>query len=274
MNQPRVNRPAMSLTSALTLGRARLRHAAQAGWQVLLLAAELVVLVLHPATYRTPEQRHRLMRHLVVVSSPLVWPYLVATSLLGLVLIRIVVTTAAQYGLSQYALEVVVRTLVLELIPLGAALFVAVRSALPVAQAWRRQLVAMSRQGRAPTHAQLLMGELAPRAFALGFAVLLLCGLAGALMLVLSYLSVYGLSPWGWPFYTEAVGGVFTPAVTLIFLLKTLGMAVAVAVVPLAAGAWAHTQGEPLRRSDMAEFARLSVVLLLIEMASLVGNYY
>jgi phospholipid/cholesterol/gamma-HCH transport system permease protein len=252
----------------------RLRAALLGAWQVLLLAAELLVLVLHPATYRTAAQRQRLMRQLVQVVPPLIWPLMVVTALLGLVLIRIVVTTAQQYGLSQYALEVVVRTLVLELIPLGAALFVAVRAALPMSQAWRRHLVGLSRQGRAPSHAQLLMGELAPRAFALGFAVLLLCGLAGTLMLGLSYLSVYGLSPWGWPFYTEAVGGVFTPAVTLIFVLKTLAMATAVAVVPLAGGAWAHTQGEPLRRSDMAELARLSLVLLALQTASLVGNYY
>lgn len=273
-----LGRPLASAPSAvlatLVRWRARARASLLAAWHVLLLAAELLVLVLHPVTYRTTGQRQRLMRQLVQLVPALIWPFLAVAALLGLVLIRIVVTTAQQYGLSQYALEVVVRTLVLELMPLGAALFVAVRAALPVAQAWRRQLVALSRQGRAPSHAQLLMGELAPRAFALGFAVLLLSGLAGALMLVLSYLSVYGLSPWGWPFYTEAVGGVFTPAVTLIWVLKTLAMATAVAVVPLAGGAWAHTQGEPLRRSDMAELARLSLVLLALQTASLVGNYY
>ena len=57
-------------------------------------------------------------------SQQAVLQFTVFSSLLGLVLIRIVVVTALSYGLSQYAVEMVVRVLVLELIPLGAALFV------------------------------------------------------------------------------------------------------------------------------------------------------
>lgn len=52
------------------------------------------------------------------------------STLLSLVLIRVVVVTALSYGLSQYALQMVVRVLVLELIPLSAAMFVALRAGL------------------------------------------------------------------------------------------------------------------------------------------------
>jgi len=41
------------------------------------------------------------------------------------------VVTALSYGLSRYALEMVIRVLVLELIPLTAALFVAMRCTIP-----------------------------------------------------------------------------------------------------------------------------------------------
>ena len=44
---------------------------------------------------------------------------------------RFVVVTALSYGLSKYALEMVVRVLVLELIPLTSAIFVALRCAIP-----------------------------------------------------------------------------------------------------------------------------------------------
>ena len=63
------------------------------------------------------------------------------------------------------------------------------------------------------------------------------------------------------------------PVLGLLFD-KPFATTMALAVVPLAGGAWAHTQGEPLRRSDMAELARLSLVLLALQTASLVGNYY
>ena len=58
-------------------------------------------------------------------------PWFTALSaLVSLVIIRIVLVTALSYGLSRFALEMVVRVLVLELIPLSAALFVALRSGL------------------------------------------------------------------------------------------------------------------------------------------------
>ena len=84
----------------------------------------------------------------------------------------------------------------------------------------------------------------------------------------------HGGSDAGLPAYTHAVGGVFTPAVTLIFGLKTLFFGLAVAVVPLAAAAQPDRLGRYTRRSDMSEFARLFSVVLLIEVVSLVGNYY
>ena len=57
--------------------------------------------------------------------------FTVLAALISLVLTRIVVVTAISYGLSRYALEMVIRVLVLELIPLTAALFVAMRCTIP-----------------------------------------------------------------------------------------------------------------------------------------------
>jgi phospholipid/cholesterol/gamma-HCH transport system permease protein len=83
-------------------------------------------------------QRTAVLTHLVRATLPQINSFLVLSALVSLVLIRIVVATAMSYGLSQYALEVLVRTLVLELIPLYAAMFVALRYALPGAQEVRR----------------------------------------------------------------------------------------------------------------------------------------
>ncbi len=120
----------------------------------------------------------------------------------------------------------------------------------------------------------MLRGELLPRALAAMFSVLLLAALSCVVALVLTYLTVYGFSPWGLPAYTRSVGSVFSPAVTLIFSLKTLFFALAVAVVPLAGSARRDAQGGYTRLSDISEFARLFSVVLLIEVVSLVGNYY
>jgi phospholipid/cholesterol/gamma-HCH transport system permease protein len=252
----------------------RLRAAWAAWWQVLLLGAQIVVLGLAPSSYAAGHQRLTVLRSLYVATAPLLSWFLVLSALISLVLIRIVVATAMSYGLSQYALEVLVRTLVLELIPLYAALFVALRYAMPGAQRVRKLLADQQRHGLAREEQEMLRGELLPRALAAMFSVLLLAALSCVVALVLTYLTVYGFSPWGLPAYTRSVGSVFSPAVTLIFSLKTLFFALAVAVVPLAGSARRDAQGGYTRLSDISEFARLFSVVLLIEVVSLVGNYY
>ncbi len=259
-----------------TLGRwgRGLRASWNAWWNALFVGAQILVLALSPASYRAPTHRQAVLGSLYRATAPLLTWFLVLSALVSLVLIRIVVATAYSYGLSQYALEVLVRTLVLELIPLYVAMFVAVRYAMPGAQEVRKQLALQQREGSLPERQSLLANQLLPRALGSMFSVMLLAGLSSVVALVLTYLTVYGFSPWGLPGYTRAVGGVFSPAVTLIFGLKTVFFSLAVAVVPLAGAAQADFDGRYSRRSDMSEFARLFSVVLLIEVVSLVGNYY
>jgi phospholipid/cholesterol/gamma-HCH transport system permease protein len=266
--------PVTSAQSTLHRWGRAARASWDAWWHTLLVGAQILVLALSPTSYSAGTHRRAVFESLYRATAPLLTWFLTLSALVSLVLIRIVVATATSYGLSQYALEVLVRTLVLELIPLYAALFVAVRYAMPGAQAVRKQLALQQRAGRLPERQMLLVNELLPRALGCVFSVLLLAGLSSLVALILTYLTVYGFSPWGLPGYTHAVGGVFTPAVSLIFSLKTLFFSLAVAVVPLAASAQPDALGNYTRRSDMSEFARLFSVVLLIEVVSLVGNYY
>lgn len=232
-------------------------------------AALLLTLAATPATH-TPARRARLAQHVVLATVPLLPWFTVLAALAGLVLIRIVVVTAQSYGLSQFALEMVVRVLVLELLPLSAALFVALRCTLPLASDLRRL---QARPGQ-PVPTAWMADEVMPRALAGMFAVLLLVALSGVLALVMAYLVVHGLSPWGLDGYTRMVGRVFSPAVTLVFVLKTVACALAVGVVPLV------SVGGPVRPAhtgtavELVGLVRMAGVLLVVEAASLLGNYY
>jgi phospholipid/cholesterol/gamma-HCH transport system permease protein len=245
-----------------------------AWWQVLFIGAEIVVLSLSPSSYDEPDERHAVMAHLYRASAPLLTWFLMLSALVSLVLIRIVVATALSYGLSQYALELLVRTLVLELIPLYAAMFVAVRYTMPESQRIRRLLADEHRRGGRRPRQLLLRVDMLPRALAGVFSVLLLAALSCFIALVLTYLNVYGFSPWALADYNRSVGSVFSPAVTLIFALKTVFFSLAVAFVPMAASAQRDASGGYARRSDITEFARLFSVILLLEVVSLMGNYY
>lgn len=265
----------MPPTSSLHLdtdawGRAIVRGAAS-WWHMVHFGAVVLVMALSPSTYN---RRHRATTaQYIYASTWQVLPWFTAmAALLSLVLIRVVVVTALSYGLSQYALQMVVRVLVLELIPLSAAMFVALRAGL----AFNAGAADIARQAATDEPLRLslhrLRVELVPRVLASAFAVLTLAMVSSVIALVLAYLTVYGLSPWGLPGYTRTVGQVFDLAVTLGFILKTVFFSLAVAVVPMAASLEAPRQN--LDADTVQPGAvRLFLVLLLIEAASLAVKY-
>lgn len=260
----------VSRHSALAdLGRATLAWLA-GWWRIVFLGAQLLVLALSPASYRGA-RRAALARHVYLDTAPILPWFAVLSSLLSLVIIRIVIVTSVSYGLSQYALEMLVRVLVLELIPLAAAVFVALRVAVPNAAeiaALRAEVHRLQRAG-----GQALRSEVLPRAVSGMFAVLLLAAVACVLTALLAYLSVYGFTAGGLAEYTRTFGRVFNPAVSLIFALKTLFFGLAVALVPIATVLQQRRAGRRTS-SELQGLVRLFFALLVIEAASLVGNYY
>lgn len=198
---------------------------------------------------------------------------MVLGTLVSLVLIRIVLVTALSYGLSSYALEMMVRVLVLELIPLSAALFVALRSGLTFNAERSRRFASVGSQEMTRPAVDLLRNELVPQVIAGTFAVLSLAMVSSVIVLLLAYLNVYGLSPWGVAEYTRTVGRVFDPAVTIGFALKSLLFGMAVALIPNAALLEVRERGWQMSSTVQPGAMRLLSVLVLIEAASLAIKY-
>lgn len=249
------------------------RRWALAWSRIVYLGAVVLVLVLSPSSYGRGT-RGRLARHMYLNTAPILLGFTVLAALICLVLTRIVVVTALSYGLSQYALEMVIRVLVLELIPLTAALFVALRCTIPngaeLAQMRRRGVFdAMRARGIDPVGRELL-----PRVVAGMFSVVTLAALSCVVAMVLAYLAVYGFTPAGLPAYTRMFGQVFNPAVTLVFTLKTLFFSLAVALMPMASGLYESNIAGSRTSDELQGLVRVFAVLVLIEVVSLVGNYY
>ena len=242
-------------------------------WLVIYFAAQIALLALSPRSYGAAN-RAVLAEQLVRGTAPILPWFCVLVAIISLVLTRIVVVTAQSYGLSQYALQVVIRVLVLELIPLGAALFVALRSTLLSSHELATlrasgQLQRLSEQGVDP-----FCREALPRVLAGVFANVTLAALSCVLASVLAYLAVYGWRLSALPTYTHLFGQVFNPAVTLIFVLKTAFFGLAVAVLPMASAMYDQV-GKPLVQGfELRVLARVFAAIVLIEALSLVGNYY
>jgi phospholipid/cholesterol/gamma-HCH transport system permease protein len=238
-------------------------------WRVLYLGAQIMVLAVSPSSYG-PANRLLLARHVVLATAPILLWFTLLCALATLVITRIVVVTALSYGLSQYALQLIIRVLVLELIPLGAALFVALRSTI----ASSAELAEMRLRGELAALAEPLRQEAMPRVVAGMFASITLAALSCVVALVLAYLAVYGFTLSALPAYTRLFGQVFNPAVTLIFVLKTLFFSLAVALMPIVSALYDEAPAGLRHGAELRALARMFVVILLIEMVSLVGNYY
>ena len=252
-------------------------------WRIAEFALLIFSLALTPSCY-TRANRHAIARQIVLACAPnLLW-FCVLTSLASVILIRIVLVSAASYGLSQFALEMVVRVLVLELIPLTAALFVALRCTLPDGLELARlrasgAIAALQQQGIDPARREFL-----PRVLAAIFSVWLLAAVSCVTTLVLAYVTMYGFTPWAMNAYTHVVGQVFNAAVMTILGLKILFFSLTVALIPMTSsfhedatetpGAFPY-QGRRHARAahGLADMVRLFSVILIIEVASLMGNY-
>jgi phospholipid/cholesterol/gamma-HCH transport system permease protein len=242
-------------------------------WQMVFIAAQVAVLALSPSSWRRG-QRGAVLQQVYLAAGPGLPGFTTLMALFNVVVIRIVVVTAFAYGLTPYALDAMVRVLVLELIPLAAALFVAVEYTIPGGSELfklRRDggFAALRAQGTDPMRQQVL-----PRVLAGVAAVLLLAALSCVVSLVLAYIGVHGFNLAGLAAYNRAVGHIFNPVVSAIFALKTVLFALAVALLPVVNALRTRAQRASRTSVELQGLVRMFVLMLVIEIASLVGNYY
>ena len=220
-----------------------------------------------------PQTRHNLARHVYVDTAPILGWFTVLIALFTVIITRIVIVTSSSYGLSQYALEMVVRVLVIELIPLTAALFVALRCTIPSGAA----LVEMRRAGHFRTLRRQRLDPIAvevlPRLLAGVFSCITLAAVSCVVAGVLAYFAVYGFTSAGILSYVHVFGHVFEPLFTLIFVLKTLFFSLAVSIIPMASGLNNIEDVGSRESAALQGLVRMFGVLLILEALSLVGNY-
>lgn len=253
------------------LGRELVRWLA--GWRrVIFFGALAVVMVLSPFTYdRT--NRNMIARQIYVTTWQILPWFTLLSSLISLVLIRVVVVSAVSYGLAAFALEMVVRLLVLEFIPLIAALFVTMRCALAARPAVVGIYIPRDLDGLGGLATERIRDELVPRVIAYAFSVLTMVVVSGIVALILSYFSVYGFSRFGLPQFARTVGQVFDLAVTAGFALKVVFFSLAVAVIPIAASLDAPDEDPDDGSALQPGTVRMLMALFFIEGLSLALKY-
>lgn len=240
--------------------------------RVVFFGALALVMVLSPATYDR-SNRSMIARQIYVTTWQILPWFTLLSSLISVVLIRVVVVSALSYGLAAFALEMVVRILVLEFIPLVAALFVTMRSALAAKPAVAGIYIPRDLGGLGGLTTERIRDELVPRVIAYAFSVLTMIVVSGIVALILSYIGVYGFSRFGLPQFARTVGQVFDLAVTVGFALKVIFFSLAVAVIPVAASLDRRDNDRDNASALQPGTVRMLMALFFIEGVSLVLRY-
>ncbi len=267
-----VNIPPMSAQSILT-HRGKAFLATLRLWRATLgLAGRVVVVALSPAVYNSAT-RTVVMKQIYFTAVQILVPFTLFAAMLSFVLIQIVVGTAAEYGLSDYALEMVVRLLVLEVLPLVTALFVALRSGSAINTEVALMRINNEFEALEANGVDTLRLEIMPRVIGGMLSVLSLTAITSVLALLLAYLAVYGPQPWGLADFNRVMGKVFDNAMLVSIWLKSLAFGLAVTVIPVAEGLATPKMLFMAPISVLRGMVRLFFVLMLIEMGSLVFKY-
>ena len=241
--------------------------------RVLRFAGIATVALLPPATYRA-EAREMAVRQIHATAWEVLPGYLLFSALLSLVIIEIVASTARAYGLAQFALELMLRVLVLEVIPLLTALFVALRSGAALGSevalmTVSGELVEEQESGESP-----LQKELVPRIAGAALSVASLTTLSCAIAVWLAYVATYGFSDAGLQEFERTIAEVFDGQVLSGFMLKCLLFGLAVALIPVASGLEAERDNlKSAPDAVLGGLVKLFFVIGLIEVFSLMAKY-
>jgi len=251
--------------------------AAGAAWfrawiHALLFGFACVAAALSPSSY-TPQTRALALRQIYFTAWQVLAGYLLFAAALSILVVHITVSATFEFGLSGYAVELVLRAMVLEILPLLTAFFVALRSGSAIGT----EIALMRISGELdPAHAAdagPMQREFVPRVIASGIAVASLTVLGCTAAVAVAYTAIYGFSPWGLEEYLQVIAHVFTLEALAGFLLKCTLFGFVVAVIPIAAGVSATRDAKSAPLAVMGAMVRLFFALGVIEIAALAVAY-
>ena len=237
-----------------------------------LFAFAAAAAALSPSAY-TARTRALAMRHVYFNAWHVLPRFTLFMSLASLVVIAITITLAREYGLAQFALELVFGAVVLELIPLLTAFYVALRSGAAIVTEVAMMRMSGELDHLLEAHVDPYEREFVPRIAAAAVSVFALTIVSCTVVMFIAYLVAYGANPSGFAEYSRTVARVFGPGALTGLMVKCFAFGAVVAVIPIAAGLDATRDPESAPHAVMGGMVRLFVALAFIELLSLAVKY-
>lgn len=245
------------------------------GWgKVFRFALTALVGVMSPSMYNKAT-RLIVQKQIYFTAWQILPGFALFAALFSFLIIEIVGTTAAKYGLYEYALELIVRILVLEILPLMTVLFIALRTGAAIntevaLMKIQNELDALQRMGIDPLRLELL-----PRVIGGTISVLALTAVNIVIALWLTHLLMIDFHPWSLTpsDYTRMIARVLDIPALVVLWLKILAFGFAVTVIPIAEGLSTPQKLFYAPIAVLRGMVRLFFSLMLIEAAALAIVY-
>jgi len=243
--------------------------------RVFYFAGTAVVGALSPSVYNRAT-RQVVEKQIYFTAWQILPGFTLFVALFSCVFIQIVGATASDFGLYRYALELVIRILVLEILPLLTALFVAVRTGAAIntevaLMQIQNEFEALERVGIDPFRLELL-----PRVIGGTISVLVLALVNIVIALVIAHVMIFDFRPWNLPpgDFARVVGKVFDGPAMLVLGVKIVAFGLAVTVIPIAEGL--NTPQKQVFYAPIAVLrgmVRLFFALMMIEIVAIAVIY-
>jgi len=243
-----------------------------AWWRAVLFGFAAAAAALSPSIY-SPRTRNLAVRQIYYTAGQVLPGFTLFTVLLSVIIIQITISLARDYGLAPFALELVFRAIVLEMVPFLTAMFVALRSGSAICTEIAMMEVSGELDEIRAANLDPYEREFVPRIAASAVGVFALTVVSSTLVCAMTYLVMYGDSPWGFAEYTRTLARVFSPAVLAGFAFKSLAFGAVVAVIPISAGLHATRDPKSAPIAVMGGMVRLFIALWIIEGIALAIKY-
>jgi len=231
-----------------------------------------VVLVIHPGTWNRATF-DVVVKQIYFTSVQILHVFLAYALVISWLIVSIILSTARDFGLAEFATEMTIRVLVLELLPFLTALFVALRSGSAINT--EVALMRVNSELDALDHCKVppMQFEFMPRLLGGVVSVVSLSGLAGLVALLVAYLTIYGVSPAGFDPFTLTMAKIFDFRIVAGLLLKCGLFGLAVTLIPVVAGLETPKKFFMVPVSVLRGMMRVFFAIIAIEVVSLALKY-
>jgi phospholipid/cholesterol/gamma-HCH transport system permease protein len=184
-------------------------------------------------------------------------------------IITIILSTARDFGLTEFASEMTIRVLVLELLPFLTALFIALRSGSAINT--EVALMQVNNELDALAHCKVppMQFEFLPRLIGGVISVVTLAWLA----LLMGYVAIYGVNTAGFEPYTRTIANIIDFKIMAGLIVKCALFGLAVTLIPVTAGLETPKKLFMVPVSVLRGMMRVFFAIVTIEVVSLALKY-